>query len=527
MSSESKSDRVIISKRLLAVNMASSVAAKILNITVLVWLNQYLLKQIGAEEYSLYPVTISIMAFGPLLSAILTSGLGRYTLNAYARDDDEEVTRIVSTMFPILLGVGVLVAASGWWMAANIERVLSINPPQLKDARWMIGLMFLSLAIRLPLAPFGTGLFIRQRFVLDNLISVGSEFLRIGLLLLLIFLLEARVIWVVVAMTAAELSRLLIRQVISRKLVPSLRFSPKLIEWNRSRELISFGSWNLVAKTADTIRTSADPLILNKMAGAFEVSCFYLGSTVSSQINQAAALVLQPVLPTLVTMDALEDKKRLRSAFLRSGRYGVWVAMLIAGPLIVFHREVIALYVGEAYAKAGTVMMLLLLLVPMIFSAVLLPSLAFAKAQVRRLAIYEMIFQSANLILTLFLVGGLKWGAVGSATATLVTTTLGGLFLTVPLALKLADVSLRKWLSETFYPGIVPAAGTMLLLEAARIAHSPDGWIMLGTYALCGGILNLGLIVRVMNPADREFLDRGVGKLRNLVLSRKSEKLSG
>ena len=92
------STEVVISKRLVFVNSLSGVAAKVLNLGVLIWLQQYLLRRISAEEYSLYPVLISLIVFLPPATSVLTGGLTRYIVEAYAKGDERRVTQITSTM---------------------------------------------------------------------------------------------------------------------------------------------------------------------------------------------------------------------------------------------------------------------------------------------------------------------------------------------------------------------------------------------------------------------------------------------
>ena len=111
---------IVISKRLIAVNSASSVLARILNITVLVWMYQYLLKNIPAEEFAVYPVVTAIMVFAPLFFAFLTSGVSRHIVDAYARDDLEDVRRITAaSSLPLLVD-----ADTGWGGAFNIARTI-------------------------------------------------------------------------------------------------------------------------------------------------------------------------------------------------------------------------------------------------------------------------------------------------------------------------------------------------------------------------------------------------------------------
>lgn len=62
--------KIEISKRLVLINSASSVVAKVLNVCVLIWLYQHLLRRISPEEYALYPPLMGVMAFAPTLTNI-------------------------------------------------------------------------------------------------------------------------------------------------------------------------------------------------------------------------------------------------------------------------------------------------------------------------------------------------------------------------------------------------------------------------------------------------------------------------
>ncbi|MGB3087394.1 MAG: hypothetical protein WBC53_06685, partial [Phycisphaerae bacterium] len=80
------SERVPISKRLVLVTVASNVVTHAIRVGILLWVLRYLLavKKIPADEYAIYVVAMAIMQFMPLLTAVLTAGVGRYVTEAYA-----------------------------------------------------------------------------------------------------------------------------------------------------------------------------------------------------------------------------------------------------------------------------------------------------------------------------------------------------------------------------------------------------------------------------------------------------------
>ncbi|HEU5337263.1 MAG TPA: hypothetical protein VFU27_14930, partial [Terriglobales bacterium] len=183
----------------LILNSASGLAERIVNLLLQVWLYQYLIKRISPEEYSLYPVVTALLVFIPPVMAVLTSGLARYAVEAYTRGDYLQITEITSTIFPVLLGAGLVLAVVGAILTRYLDYVLKIAPHHLSDARLMVLLLFGSLALRFMLTPFGVGLYVCQQFVILNALNLVQTLFRLGLLVALLLGISAHVIWVVVA----------------------------------------------------------------------------------------------------------------------------------------------------------------------------------------------------------------------------------------------------------------------------------------------------------------------------------------
>ncbi len=126
---------VEISKRLVFINSASSICSRLLNISILIWLYEYLLTRISPEEFAIYPVVAAIMVFAPLFTSLLTGGVSRYIIDAYAVGDRERVTQLVSSILPLLIGAGIVFLGLGFVFAWNIDHLLTIPTERVWDAR--------------------------------------------------------------------------------------------------------------------------------------------------------------------------------------------------------------------------------------------------------------------------------------------------------------------------------------------------------------------------------------------------------
>ncbi|MHC4131892.1 MAG: lipopolysaccharide biosynthesis protein [Planctomycetota bacterium] len=505
--------RVKISKKLVAINSTSNIVVWILNATVLIWLQQYLLKRISTEEYSIYPVLGSLIVFLPLFTSVFTAGLARYIVEAYAKGDDKRVTQIVSSIFALLSIIGILVLLTGLVFAWFVDSILTIDTRFVVDARIMFSLMVISFAFNTIMSPFRTGFHVRQKFVLLNMIQIGRELLRIAILFTLLFGVSTRVLWVAVASASANIVGVIIVTFISRRLVPALRFRRSAVNWPVAKELVSFGGWSMIAQLAHLIRLHLDPIILNKLGTPLDVTCFYLGSIPLRKITRLSARIRQPLGPQLTAMHAIEKQEALRHVFLTGNRYGLWASMVITVPLMVFAHELVPLWVGNKFIAAATVGILLLASSPVQYSYFMLGDIARAKAKIRELSMIAIFVQVVNLLLTLYLVGFRHMGAFGSALSTFLTSIILLPILILPLSFRLVDVKIMKWLRLTVFPGLLPAITAASVMLILKFVIKPITLFPLGLCIVSGLVVYaMTLLFFCLQPYDRKNLEQVLRK---------------
>ena len=504
--------KVEISKRLVVINSASTVAAAVLNMSVFVWLQQYLVRHISADEYSLLPVLAAVMVFAPLVTTVLTGGIARYAVEAYAKGDTERVTQITSTMFPLLLAVALVVLVGGGVFACYVDRVLTIAPSQAVDARIMMGLMMLMFAVQLPLAPFSVGFHVRQKFVLGSVIHLSSQGVSVALLLTLLFGVSTRVLWVTVSMTAARLVEATIRAAASRRLVPALRFNAAAFRWDVAKVLMSFGGWRVVGQVAVMIRNATAPLMLNKLGTAADVASFHLGSLPNRHLPPFLQRALTPLSPGLTAMYATGQKERLGYLFLRIGRLCLWASMIVAVPLVVFRTECFQLYLRDKcsmYVSAGTVMALLLGCWVLRYAITGLGRMAAAMARIRAVMIIQAAGQVLNVGLALYFVAVERTGAIGVALATLIAAVVTQALGYIPLSLHMLELRFAALVRETFLPGLLPSVFGGAAWLGLRFLVAPSTWLQLGGCVLGGAAAYvIALLLLCLQPADRNDLKR-------------------
>jgi O-antigen/teichoic acid export membrane protein len=379
----------------------------------------------------------------------------------------------------------------------------------------MMGLLIFTAALRLPAAPFDVGFFVRQKFILQNFISIGCTLFRIGLLFVLLFCVSTRVLWVTTASVAMEFLLLVVSVPISMRLVPALRFRPSLIQWSIAREITSFGGWQFFMVLGISIRNALDPLVLNKFARAEDVACYNLASVPFQQLWTIVAMAKRVVNPSLIAMHAGGDHHRLQSTFLRGNRIALWAYLMPGLPLTLFAHSLIELYVGPRFwMTAGLIQInffAFLVLVP----AMIYSSISEAMGNPRNFCLLVLGTNLLNLVLTFVLVGWLQWGALGSSVASAVAPALCYPLFVWPMSRRALDIGARDWYLEVLWPGVIPALlATPFYLGAALVfgVHSVPGLFV--TLALgCIAYVTF-LYLFAARRADREDFARVIAAAR-------------
>jgi O-antigen/teichoic acid export membrane protein len=512
--------RVEISKRLLLINSASSIGAQVLQMMVLLWVQYRLLDRRSAEEFGLSPLVWAVINFIPLFTDILTVGLQRYVIEAYAQGDENRVRQIVSSMFPVLLAGGLALLFGGGLAAWHVDKILVIPEGLIWDARLMMFLPLLVMAAQLPCSPLGQGLYVRQKYVTLNIISICSDVVKTAVLLALMLGVSTRVIWMVVSMFVGQMISLVVSTILSLRAVPELKYRYATIDWNMVRAITGFGGWNFLISLAGRLREYSVPLVLNRIGpgASVELTTFHIGSMARRLTDQCFHVMARPTYPIITGMYAMGARDRFRSAYLRGGRIGLWITLLIAIPAAIYAEPVIGLYTQGKYPDAATVMKLTLACYVLSHGSWLVGTVAAAKAQVRPLGIRLSAAQVAGLTLTVILAGWLGFGAVGAALATLAANAFSAVFFQLPLGLRLAEVKLDSWIRKTLVPGVAPACVAAVVWVSLSLLVKPHTWFGVAACAVAGVPCYLAfLLAFCTEPTDRDdlrkILDQVKGRL--------------
>ena len=502
-----------VEKRIVLINSAASAIKHVINLGLLIWLQRFLLQNIPVEEYAVYILIVQPMVLLPLLLGALNNAVGRFVVLHLSQGDEESATRVVSTTCVLSTLLALMLAVPAALLYVWIEPVLRIDPSYVDVARTMFVMLFGVSVMQTVTAPLVVGPFVRQKFVLSSLLVLGTQILRMAFIVAFLLLIEVHVVWVVVATVIAESIGVIASIAVTRRLLPGIHFRLSAVSRSTVGVLTAFSGWSFLKTLPITVRRAAEPVVLNRLGGAFDVTCFHLGSLVFSQIQMLFRNLMSPLQPPLVALYARGDRIRLRGLYLRINRLALMLTMLIVLPSILFHRELVVLYVGEEFLDAGTAMALMMAQLPIRFSSIMAGTMAPAMDRLRPLARFTWTI-NLSLLIALGATLAMGYGVVEAAAAYLVVAAIVVPTLLWPLGWSLADVKPGEWFRRCVLPSAIPSAAGAGTWIALKGVVAPDSWTELFLCFVGGAVVYLAtLYVFSTTTEDRDDLRATIRKL--------------
>ncbi|MCM1028065.1 MAG: oligosaccharide flippase family protein [Pseudoflavonifractor sp.] len=441
----------------------------------------FMLRCLGQNEYGLYSLVASVIAYLTLLDFGFGSAIVRYTARIRATGSKRDEWELYGMFVSGYAIIGVLVTIAGLALYFNVDRMFdhTMTPAELHQARIMMGLMVANLALTFPFSVFGSIITAYEKFVFARTLTIARILLSTAVLIA-VLLMGYKAVALVVVQTIFSLGTLLANFLYCR-------YKLKIKVWFRRykmtlfKEIMVFSWWNFLGAIVDRIYWSTGQFILGIYSGTAAVAIYSVGIMLMNLYMSMSTSFNSVLLPRITVMAAKEGTDRDISAlFVKTGRLQFCVLALILSGFIVFGRQFIHLWAGADYeaSYAITLIFFVALLCPLIQNVGITILLARGQQKFRSMA--YLAIAAASL-------GGQIWasprfGAIGCA-AVIGLTLFAGQWVVMNIYYKVKQrLDIGLFWRQILRMAIAPA----LFTAAAYVASSrllPTTWP-----SLAGGI---------------------------------------
>lgn len=472
----------------------------------------YMLGMLGKNEYGLYSLVASVISYLTLFDFGFGSAVVRYTAKFRAEGKLKEQWEMFGMFFVVYLILGALAFIAGLALYFNVDAMFdrTMTEAELSQARIMMLLLVVNVAITFPFSMFGSIITAYEDFVFQRVLTMARLLLSTAVIVLVLFL-GYKAVAMVVVQTAFNIAYLLINYFYARyKIRIKVWFSN--FNWSLIKEISVYSFWQFLNGIMDKIYWSTGQFVLGSLVGTAAVAVFSVAITLEAMYMSFSTAIANLLLPRITAMVARNSSdKEISDIFVRTGRLQCIVMTLILTGFIVFGQAFIDIWAGEGYSQSFIIALIFFvaLFIPLIQNTGI--TILQARNQMKFRCLLYVVIAFVSLGAQILLAK--TFGGIGVAVAIGGGLLMGpGLIINIYYAVKQRLEIVRFW-KEIGKMVLIPTVLTVMFV-LIRPYVELQSWGHLGLGILVFLVIYLPLIwFFSLNNYERDLIDRPMKRI--------------
>lgn len=464
----------------------------------------YIVHKLGNEAYGILALVTSVLGFFAFLDLGVTSASVKYMAEAYAKDNVENINKIIGSSLSVYFVVGGIGSCIIALMTNTLVGwILKIPVGYIADSTFAFYVASCGFLMNMILGVFAAVPRAVQRYDVATKINIiVSTSLTLLTVLVLYFGYGLRE--VVILNFFTSFVSLIIYMVIAKRLVKdlSIKFCFDLATF---KKLFSFGFYSLLVVISSTILFQLDRLLIGTFAGAAQVAYYVVPASIAMRISGFVGNVMGVVFPLCSELHSTGQKDKLRGLYLRASKYALMLSISITTPLVVLSTQVMKYWMGYEYGFNSSLVLVFLSISSFFASMSTIPAFLLDGIGKPRVNAFFAV-QSAVMNISLCLLLIPRYGVNGAAFAGLANGLVVFLYL-VTVDKKILHIGLLRIFTDIWARPLA-AALVQGALTAFFVAQFISGvaTLVLGLVVSFGLFCLASLLFKAFNEEDmRQF----------------------
>lgn len=329
----------------------------------------YMLRMLGQNEYGLYSLVASVVAYLTVLDLGFANAIVRYTAKFRAEGKVREQYEMFGMFLILYSCIGVIAFLIGLGIYFNIDRLFetSMTTEDLGKIQTMMLLMCFNLAFTFPMSIWGAIIIAYENFVFQKLVNIVRIVLN-PLVMVMLLSMGYKAIAMVVVITLFNVLTLSVNAWYCFYRI-NIKVCFGHFHWGFLREISTYSLWIFLDAIVSQFYSNVGQIVLGIYRGASAVAIYALAIQLKSlftSFSTALNSVLLPKVTQLATREGTDQD--ISDLFIRVSRLQYFVISFILVGFIIFGKEFIILWGGEGYVQ--TYYITLIIMIPFSFDLI-------------------------------------------------------------------------------------------------------------------------------------------------------------
>ncbi len=297
--------------------------------------SRVVLEQLGENDYGIYGVVGGVVTMFSIISASLSSAIGRFITFELGRENPERLKMIFSTSIWILIGLGgiivLLLETGGVWF---VNCKMNINPSRLTAANWVLQCSTVNFLVNMLSVPYNAAIIAHERMNAFAYIGILEVLLKLGVALLLFIPTFDSLIVYSILLAASSVIIRLIYGIYCKRHFAECRFE---FTFNKSifKEMLGFSSWSFIGSSSAILKDQGVNIIINLFCNTAVNAARSLSTQVNAAVYGFAQNFMLAVNPQIIKSYASGHIEEMFDLAFKSSRLSYYLLLCLSTPIIV------------------------------------------------------------------------------------------------------------------------------------------------------------------------------------------------
>lgn len=442
------------------------------------FLTPFIISSLGVDEYGLFMLSNTIIAWLALSDLGLGATMSRYITIFQENRESEKQKYFLGQAVVLFTMISIVTGAIGIICYTELDNIFpNLSPDQSETLHVLFLLTLGNMVFAFPVQPFSYIPGAYLKFFVPGVISLISSVINMFLTIIILM-----IGYKSIAITMASVAVNIITQIVGLLYVfkfLGVRVIFKKPDIHLYEELFRFSFWVMITQIMNILYWKAGAPIVARLAGATAVSTFTLGTSFANYMIAASTAISGVLAPKIMRMVAHNSSKEELTWFMiRSGR----IQLILTGTILLsffsFGADFLRLWVGGSigdstytvWIGALVVMVPLILEVTQNVGGALLQAMNIHKGRALILFWTSIICALSGYFLTMML------GVIGMFIGTGASLLIGQGFLLNLYYHRKAGINMLFFWKETYYPIILPATILIIIGLTINKFHQSIDW---------------------------------------------------
>jgi O-antigen/teichoic acid export membrane protein len=466
---------------------------------------------LGADDYGLWMLAASIVAYFPVLDLGYAGAMDRFIAHYRAKRDVQAINEIASTLFVVFATTGAIAFSIIVVVAFNAGSLFNLTNDQIYAGRVVMLLVGLQFTLGLPFGAYGGVVNGFQRTYLNA--GVGTAVaIAVAIVNVSVLMAGGGLVQLVAATTAVRMLGYIIYRQNGYRVFPLLRVHYSLFRRARLREITGFSVYVLIQNGSNKINYATDPVLIGAFVSTTAVAVWTVAQRLADMVLRVTNQLNDVLFPVVVECDSTKRDDRMRELLVQGTKISLALAIPVSGVLALLARPVILGWTGPQFADAALLVQILVLVVLVRVGTGTASTVLRGAGHHRLLAWSNSAAAGTNIVLSVILLK--MYGLPGVAIATLIPIVIRAIAVVVPVACARVGITVRAFIVQAIWPTVWPAIVALAALAAVR-GHVMASLLQCLLYGAATGLLYVALFLGV--ALGRDDRRRYVSKLRSIT----------